>query len=114
MSDSQPATASRGRLSMTPKNKASLKNISIALGAVLAAFSVVTGATHFVSSAIGVVDRRYVQRDSFSVYQAGQAARDHELTMDNARRDSLLQRVDERVGAMYCGSLPPGKRAGCR
>lgn len=98
---------------MKPQTKSSLRNISLALGAVLAAWSVVTASTQFVSKAIGVADHRYVQQDSFRIYQAGQAAQDREMSIENARRDSLLRRVDRRIGLIYCGSLPPSKRAGC-
>jgi hypothetical protein len=98
---------------MTPKTKATVKNVSIALGAVLAVFSVASGATRFVSVAVGAADHRYLQRDTFFVYQAGQAEKERATALANARRDSLLHRVDRRIGLIYCSSLPPEKRAGC-
>lgn len=33
---------------------------------------------------------------------------------DNARRDATLDRIDARVGAIYCASLPTDKQPGFR
>lgn len=33
---------------------------------------------------------------------------------DNARRDSTLNRIDARVGAIYCAQVDERLRAGCR
>jgi hypothetical protein len=43
-------------------------------------------------------------------FEADSIARDR----DNARRDQTLDRIDARVGAIYCASLPADRQAGCR
>lgn len=96
------------RLTMTQQTKRRLFNLSALIGAVLG----VTG--WIVRSGAVAVDARYVHADDFVVYQQSQALRHQADSMKVARFDSLLQRVDDRVGAMYCGSLPASKRAGCR
>jgi hypothetical protein len=50
-------------------------------------------------------------------YLTDSTRRDTRYTRDslaNVQRDSLLRRVDSRIGAIYCASLPADRQAGCR
>lgn len=89
----------------------SIKNITAALAAIAAGAGLVMGSVRFI---VGSADRRYVTHDSLVVYKQSQALRQVAESIDNAHRDSLLFRVDARVGAIYCASLPLDKQAGCR
>ncbi len=89
----------------------SIKNITAALAAIAAGAGLVMGSVRFI---VGTADSRYVQRDTLVAYRQSQALRQASESTDNARRDSLLFRVDARVGAIYCASLPTNRQAGCR
>lgn len=88
-----------------------LSNVGLAIGAIVGVVTLATGATRFMVSA---ANAHFVPRDSFVVYQQAQALKRAADSSDNVRRDELLHRVDSRVGAIYCASLPASKRAGCQ
>lgn len=80
---------------MSAAEKNTIRTILIALTVALATW----GAKRYDASKLDV--------SRFVVDSTSRVIRD-------ARRDSLLGRIDERVGKIYCGRLPDSLRAGCQ
>ena len=68
----------------------------------------------FVSWGAGKIDRSKLDTIRFVADSARREQRYQRDSIANAGFREMMERVDSRVGEMYCGRLPVAQRAGCR
>lgn len=88
---------------MTVQQRKTLNTLLLTVGAPLAVALLAWGAAKYDQSKVDT-----------SRFVSDSARREQRYSRDSASTNNLLQRIDSRVGDIYCARIPAEQRAGCR